>query len=77
MRVAFDVRRGSAFAKYLTEDFELLKGSIEATEIEGLEIVDVAPNAMRIRISAPDFTLKISGFDVNRDLVVQSKEITL
>jgi hypothetical protein len=75
IRVAFDVRRGNAFSKYAPEDFELLKGDIKPAVQEGLDVLDAEHNVLRVRITAPDFTFRLTGFDENRDLVVQAREV--
>jgi hypothetical protein len=75
VRVAFDVRRGNPFTKYATEDFTLLKGAIQPVTQEGVDILDATENTLRIRVTAAQFALTMSGFDENRDLVVQSREV--
>jgi hypothetical protein len=74
LRAAYDVRRGNPFAKYSEEDFQVGTGDIEVSEQFGIELVRTEQNLMRVRVTAPEFSLKITGFDENRDLVVRATE---
>jgi hypothetical protein len=75
VRVAFDVRRGNPFNRYAPEDFQLLNGAIQPVRQEGVDILDATGNTLRIRVTAKEFALTMSGFDENRDLVVQTREV--
>jgi hypothetical protein len=75
VRVAFDVRRGNPFSKYSSEDFRLLKGDVQPVVQEGVDVLDADENTFRIRVTSRDFTLTMAGFDENRDLVVQTREV--
>ncbi|MBL7963724.1 MAG: hypothetical protein JNM31_07745 [Flavobacteriales bacterium] len=74
--VAYDRRRGSALKKYAPMDFQLEAAPI-VIETEAAIISDRAGNRMIARPSAPEFKIKVTGFDENRDLYidVRAKEI--
>lgn len=71
VRVAYDVRAGDPFRKYDPEDFQLLRGGIEAKPApRGLKILAYEGNGIRFQVTDEDFRLTLIGFDTNRDLVV-------
>jgi len=74
--VAYDRRRGSPLKKYEPMDFQLEASPI-IIETEEAVISDYTGNRMIARPSAPEFKIKVTGFDENRDLFidVRAKEI--
>lgn len=68
--IAYEVRRGNPFNKYLPLDFEVNKPPLRL-KINKAEIITHAENKIRIAITAPDFSLSVTGFDKNRDLRVK------
>lgn len=74
--VAYDRRRGSALKKYAPMDFKLDAAPI-VIEAENAAVSDQAGNRMIVRPSGPEFKIKVTGFDENRDLFidVRAKEI--
>jgi len=75
VQVAYDVRRGSALKRYSDKDFRLFKQSVQLAEPpKGVEVLETDRNRMVIRITKPDFSLKVQGFDTARDLVVRVTE---
>lgn len=70
VRVAYDVRRGNPFTKYVPADFELSKDGVDF-HTSGCEVTRFGPNWAVIRVIRHDFEFGISGFDVqHRDLHV-------
>jgi hypothetical protein len=70
IRTAYDVRRGNAISRYRPEDFKLDKAPIKI-EKKGVDIVETENNRMLFAIQDKGFSLTVSGFDENRDLVVR------
>jgi len=70
IRVAYDVRRGSPLKKYDEADFDLSKRPIQVAERIGVEVLRQSRNTMEVKILRPDFRLRVTGFDANRDLYV-------
>ena len=67
---AYDVSHGNPFAKWVPADFKF-----EALNVlvEGGTVVLKNGNQLTIEISDPDaLSLRVTGFDVNRDLVVKA-----
>jgi hypothetical protein len=60
------------FNKHSPLDFDLSGDDIK---VETTNIVVSAPkaNVLELSVSSPEFLLEASGFDVNRDLVVDAK----
>ena len=71
IKVAYDIRRGNPFAKYEIHDFNLADLNID---VNGGVIESRERNEMKINIESSDFHLKVTGFDIHRDLVVAVRE---
>ena len=75
IHVAYDVRRGSAMSQYNAADFQLSAPPIQY-QCEGADITEVGDNRMVTRIVDPNgFRLTVTGFDPNRQIFVDVKEI--
>jgi hypothetical protein len=70
IQTAYDVRRGNAMSRYRPEDFKLDKAPIKIDK-KGLDIVESENNRMLLAVHDKDFSVTVSGFDQNRDLVVR------
>jgi len=77
LEVAYNTKRGNPFSKYDIWDFALSlehKGvNYINPEIIGGRITRIVENFMMFNIENPNFALKITGFDPNRELVVSLK----
>jgi hypothetical protein len=72
VRVAYDVRRGDAFRKYDPADFVLSETGRNAfTDVAGLRPLQVSENKARYEVLEPEFRLSMTGFDMNRDLILK------
>lgn len=65
------VYRKSLDAK--SPDFQIGKDGVSVVAQEGVEIVEVKNNELRIEVLKQDFRLAVTGFDTNRDLLVNVK----
>jgi hypothetical protein len=72
VRVAYDVLGADPFNKHSPLDFDL---SGDEIKVETMNITATAPkaNVLELSISSPEFLFEASGFDLNRDLVVDAK----
>lgn len=57
-------------SRYRAADFRLDKSPIKLDR-KGLDIVEAENNRVLVAIQDKDFSLTVSGFDENRDLVVR------
>jgi hypothetical protein len=69
-QVAYDVRRGNPMIRYRAHDFRLDKSPIKIDR-KGVDIVEAEDNRVLVAIQDSDFSLTVSGFDENRDLVIR------
>ena len=69
VRAAYDVLRGNPFKKHDELDFHLGKKPIKIVS-SGCAVELEASNSILIDVADLDFVVSVSGFDVNRDLIV-------
>lgn len=69
VRAAYDVLRGNPFTKYDELDFNFNSNSI-VFSADGATHTIESPNSFLVEITKPDFVVSVSGFDLNRDLIV-------
>lgn len=74
IRCAYDIIGSDPFKRWSAFDFSLEKDEI-ALELENAEIAQRKGNSVRVNLTAPDFSLRASGFDVNRDLLVEARSV--
>lgn len=74
--VAYDVRKGNPFKRYEPHDFDLSSGSISINST-GCTILNRQRNIIEIELTDNNFNLKMTGFDANRDLIVNVKEVRI
>ncbi len=67
--VAYDRRRGSALGRYSPADFKMSESPI-SVEVAGARVTEKQLNRLVVKITQPDFTVTVTGFDENRDLFV-------
>ena len=72
VRVAYETSKGNPLKAYKVYDFNLASTAI-TTKATGCKITTKTGNHVVIEIQEPKFILHVSGFDVNRDLVVRAK----
>lgn len=69
VQAAYDVARGNPFSKYRKWDFDFAEENI-TINVEGAAIQRAEGNQIAFSITAPEFELVATGFDVNRDIIV-------
>jgi hypothetical protein len=75
VRMAYAIARGDAFKRYDRNDFSLGGTSEIKIEVVGAIAQPAADNVLLIEAESPDFSVTVSGFDPNRDVVVQSNRV--
>lgn len=74
VRVAYDVRRGSALGRYNISDFRLDQAPIKIKKpSKGWKLIKVKENMILMDVLKDDFELIVTGFDENRDLYIKVK----
>lgn len=68
VRAAYDVASGNPFSKYNEWDFDFAGGDIDI-DVEGAVIQKADNNAIAFAVTATEFAVVATGFDVNRDIV--------
>ncbi len=72
VRAAYETSKGNPFKNYEPYDFDFGLDELQL-EVDGLSIEERAENRIVVRVDQPTFRLKVTGFDVHRDLVVRSQ----
>jgi hypothetical protein len=76
--MAYDVRKGNPFGKYVEDDFRVLQGPIRVEGKEqGIRILRAEANALDLEVREPNFGFTMTGFDTRRDLIVRVREEVL
>ena len=70
VNAAYDVRRGDPFSRYRTYDFDLASGTIRKINMD-CEIISASGNRMVIKPGAIGFSVTVTGFDIERDLIIR------
>lgn len=77
VKVAYDRAKGSPWKKYSPNDFSFdsKKSSINI-ETDDIDKITSKHNVIAFKTTKPEFELKVTGFDINRDIIVdvQTKE---
>lgn len=71
---AYDIPRGSPFNAYDILDYDFSNSTEISIESNNIKLHNCYENKIIFSPSAEDFYLKVSGFDPNRDLVIDVKE---
>lgn len=69
VRLAYDVRRGNPYKRWNAADFDFSQEHEQITHSGG-DLLQVVGNKLEIRATSPEWKLQISGFDPDRDLIV-------
>jgi hypothetical protein len=72
VRVAYDILGSNPFSKHSPFDFNLGEEPIRI-EKDNISYKVAKSNVLVLTVSSPDFRLEATGFDPNRDLVVDAK----
>lgn len=71
IRAAYETSKGNPFGAYRASDF-VLGDSRTQVVCEGCRIESLDKNIVVIAVDAPAFSVRASGFDTNRDLIVKA-----
>ncbi len=72
IRTAYDVARGNPFKLHHAADFDFTNNSVEIEE-HGLMLIESSKNRLEYEVKENDFELAVTGFDTNRDLIVNAR----
>lgn len=72
IRMAYDTMVGNPFSAHSKYDFDLTKNEIEF-ETESATVKADSAHAIIVSVTAPDFSIAGTGFDANRDIVVDAR----
>jgi len=72
LKTAYDTRRGNPFSQYNKFDFDVVGDSIKI-ETHNCYVIEKKNNILKVQITGGDFELRVTGFDPNRDLVIDIK----
>jgi len=73
VRVAYDVLRGNPFKKHNAADFDFTKKEIRVESLGAAATASDA-NVLRIEVKHTHFVVNVSGFDPNRDLIIDAEK---
>ena len=73
IRVAYDIRRGNPFSNYHPMDFELTNAAMNIV-MSGGTITEILGNHIKMSVEKDSFELRVAGFDIHRDVVVDIRE---
>lgn len=72
VRVAYDVLGSNPFTKHSRFDFDFTEGDVKV-DANNISVQPKEPNVLELLVTSPEFLLEVSGFDANRDLVIDAK----
>jgi len=75
IRVAYDVLRGNPFARQSPLDFDFTGGALTIRK-QGAAVAPEGPGALAVDALSTDFEVEVEGFDLRRDLAVDSSRRT-
>jgi hypothetical protein len=72
VRCAYDVLSGNPYKRYSEYDFSLYRHPIQINKINA-DCWQTTDNEMDVVLHRPEFRVEVSGFDANRDLIVEAQ----
>ena len=72
--IAYATRRGNPFRQYDKFDFDVSNESLININGNGYNIIEKNLNVIKVEITSSNFKLEVTGFDPNRDLLVDAKK---
>ncbi len=73
VRMAYDMIGANPFNRHSRFDFDLEKGDEIEIEVTNASFEAVKPNILKVVAESSDFSLKVSGFDERRDIIVDAR----
>lgn len=74
VRIAYDIIGANPFKRWSPFDFQMNDPALEIS-LTDAELVSNKNNVLRIRAKSPSFRVEATGFDLNRDLVVEARSV--
>jgi hypothetical protein len=72
IRCAYDVLSGNPYKRYSEYDFSLFRHPIEITKTNA-DCWPTKGNEMDVVVRSLEFRVEVSGFDRNRDLIIEAQ----
>ena len=72
IRCAYDILSGNPYKRYSEYDFSLYRHPIQVNKVNA-DCWPTEGNVMDIVARGPEFKIEVSGFDPNRDLIVEAQ----
>jgi hypothetical protein len=72
VRCAYDVLTGNPFKRFSDLDFNFFVGGLQIST-KSANCWPNEPNEIDVRAEKPDFSVEVSGFDRNRDLIIEAQ----
>jgi hypothetical protein len=69
--IAYEVRSGNPFKKYMPLDFDISKPPIRI-QIQGAKLLFNKENTIQLEVQKGNFKLTVTGFDMHRDLRIKT-----
>lgn len=73
VRAAYDVLRGNPFKKHSAADFDFAKKGVEIESL-GAEVSAASANSLIVEVKKTRFVVNVTGFDANRDLIIDAEK---
>jgi hypothetical protein len=75
VRAAYEVIRGNPFRFHHSADFNFSRPTNIQLNLSGVSVQSAEPSKLLLSVESPDFQVTVTGFDQNRDLVVDVKPL--
>jgi len=75
IRVAYDMIGADPFKRHSVYDFNLQKSEEIQIDPQGSPVKAIKSNILVMTVKSPEFALEATGFDPNRDLVVEARAV--
>src|SRR5262249_54187954 len=72
IRCAYDVLTGNPFKRYSDLDFSFFSAGLQIST-EGAHCWPIEPNQIDVQAERLEFSVEVSGFDSNRDLIIEAQ----
>ncbi len=75
IRIAYDMIGANPFKRFSIYDFDLQGGKEISLSADNADVRRIRPNILALDVNSPEFHLNVTGFDRNRDLVVEARPV--
>jgi hypothetical protein len=72
IRCAYDILSGNPYKRYSEYDFSFYRHPLQVTK-QNADCWPTLGNELDVIARKPDFKIEVSGFDPNRDLIIEAQ----